>query len=232
MHNIRIHYILVSMLWLLTGIAHAETIYVIDELKIGLHQDRTVDSPIIKLIPSGTALTVIERDNNLVHVQESEGVRGWINSKYVLTEKPGKARVNELEKEIELLKSAAGANTSSNDVSAQKQLEQQLNSERLKNGDLQAQLADLKARIANIDNSDAFLADIDKLKNENEQLRSQLQSSGIEAQTDASNVMNSFSLEGWKQKATAFIIALIIGMVAGAFILDHLNRRRHGGFRV
>jgi SH3 domain protein len=232
MHYIRIRYILISILWLLTSHVYAETIYVIDELKIGLHQDRTVDSPIIKLVPSGTALTVIERDNDLVHVQESEGVSGWINSKYVINEKPGKARVNELEKEIELLKSGTGTNTASADSAAQKELEQQLNSERLKNGDLQAQLADLKASIANIDSSDAFLADIETLKNENEQLRSQLQSSGIEAQTDTTNSIDSFSLGNWKQKTTALIIVLIIGMVAGAFILDYLNRRRHGGFRV
>lgn len=232
------------MLWLVTAIVHAETIYVIDELKIGLHEDRTIDSPIMKLVPSGTPLSVIERENELVHVQEPEGVRGWINSKYVMSEKPGKTRINELgnknidlQKEIELLKAktAATANkiTPANGTDAQKELEQQLKSERLKAGELQAQLTDLKSRIADIDNSQQFIADIEQLKQENKLLISQLESSGIEIQTDITSANSHFvSLENWKQILITFVILLVIGMAGGAFILDYLNRRRHGGFRI
>jgi len=221
------------MLWLFTTVAQAETIYVIDELKIGLHESPTVDSPIMKLVLSGTALSVIERSDDLIHVQEPEGVRGWINNKYVVTNKPGKARVNELEKEIELLKSTTTNTSANNDTDAYKQLEQQLISERLKSGELQAKLADLKAKIANIDNSDQFLADIEQLKHDNKQLISQLEASGMEAQTEVSSVNSEFpSMNGWKQFITAFIVILIVGMAAGAFILDYLGRRRHGGFRI
>jgi len=231
MHNIKIMFI--STLWLFATVAQAETIYVIDELKIGLHESPTVDSPIMKLVLSGTALSVIERSDDLIHVQEPEGVRGWINNKYVVTNKPGKARVNELEKEIELLKSTTTNTSANNDTDAYKQLEQQLISERLKSGELQAKLADLKAKIANIDNSDQFLADIEQLKHDNKQLISQLEASGMEAQTEVSSVNSEFpSMNGWKQFITAFIVILIVGMAAGAFILDYLGRRRHGGFRI
>jgi SH3 domain protein len=244
MVNIKINYILISMLWLLTAIVHAETIYVIDELKIGLHEDRTIDSPIMKLVPSGTQLSVIERDNDLIHVQEPEGVRGWINSKYVINEKPGKVRFNELEienknlqKEIESLKSittdAENAITPGKGTDAQKELEQQLKSERLKVGELQAHLTDLKSKIGNIDNSDKFLADIEQLKQENKLLISQLESSGIEVRADMGSSNNNFVSDmNWKQITITFVIVFIIGMAGGFFILDYLGRRRHGGFRV
>ncbi len=224
----------VGILWLLTAVAQAETVYVIDELKIGLHENPTVDSPIMKLVPSGTELSVIERSDDLVHVQEPEGIRGWVNNKYVVTDKPGKARVTELEKEMEILKSAStDTSTAGNEADAQKQLEQQLKSERLKSGELQATLADLKAKIANIDNSEQFLADIEQLKQENNQLILQLESSGLEVQTEISPANSKlFSLDDWKQFITAFIIILVIGMATGAFILDYLSRRRHGGFRI
>ncbi len=115
----------------------------------------------------------------------------------------------------------------------QKDLAQQLKSERLKSGQLQADLTDLKTKIANIDNSDNFMAEIEQLKQENERLRTQMESSGIEFQTDMnSSGSDSVSIHGWKQYLTAFIIILLIGMATGAFILDHLNRRRHGGFRI
>jgi SH3 domain protein len=232
MQNIRI--IFFSILWLLITVAQAETIYVIDELKIGLHENPTIDSPIMKLVPSGTELSVIERNDDLVHVQEPEGTRGWINNKYVVTNKPGKTRVNELEKEIELLKlTAANTPVADNGTDGQKQLEQQLKSERLKSGELQVKLADLKTRIASVDNSEQFLADIEQLKQENNQLISQLESSGLEVQTEASSTnSDSISLNGWKQLITTLIIILIIGMAVGAIALDHLNRRRHGGFRI
>jgi SH3 domain protein len=232
MHNYRI--IFISMLLLLSGIAHSESVYVIDELKIGLHEDPTIDSPIIKLVASGTELSVIERNDDLVHVQEPEGTRGWINNKYVVAIKPGKARVSELEKEIELLKSEV-ANTvvTSDGSNVQKELEQQLKSERLKSGELQATLADLKAKIANVDNSAEFLSDIENLKQENEQLTAQLESSGINVQSESnSNSNESISLNGLKQILISLLVILIIGMAVGAFALDHLNRRRHGGFRI
>ena len=240
MRNIRINYILVSMLCLLTTIVHAETIYVIDELKIGLHENQSIDSPIMKLVPSGTPLSVIERDNDLVHVQEPEGIRGWINSKYVINEIPGKSLINELEnknkvlqKENDLLKSNKTTTVAYNKSDALKELEQQLKSERLKVGELQAQLTDLKTNIADIDNYDQYLDDIKALKQENQLLISQLEASGIEVQVESNSMSDStFVINNWKNMSIAFLIIFVIGMAVGAFFLDFQNRRRHGGFRV
>ena len=239
MYNFRVTYFLLSIFLVLTPVVHAETVYVIDELKIGLHKDSTIDSPIIKLIPSGTALSVIERDNDLVKVEEAGGTHGWINSKYVISEKTGKSHITELEKnnaslqaEIENLK--ANPTVIANDsTDTTKDLERQLNSERLKVGGLQAELADIKASIANLDDSGELLNNIEDLKQENRQLISQLESSGIEVDTD-SEALNeeSFSINNWKQMTTTFLIIFILGMVGGAFALDFSNRRRHGGFRV
>ncbi len=77
--------IFTSILSLFAIIAHAETVYVIDELKIGLHESASINSPIVKLVPSGTELTVMERGDDLVKVKEPEGQQGWINNKYLVT---------------------------------------------------------------------------------------------------------------------------------------------------
>ncbi len=239
MHNFRVKHALLGIFCLLTAIAHAETVYVIDELKIGLHEDRTIDSPIIKLVPSGTSLSVIERDNDLIHVQEAGGAKGWINSKYIVVEKPGKSRITELEKDNEALKQEIAqlktttTTTPANETEAQKELEQQLNSERLKAGDLQAQLADLKANVADIDDSGKLLADIETLKQENRQLISQLESSGIEVEANSESLgEGSFSINSMKQMIVTLLIIFAIGIAIGIFIMDFHNRRRHGGFRV
>jgi SH3 domain protein len=223
---------------MLAVMVKAETVYVIDELKIGLHEDRSIDSPIIKLVTSGSELSVIERDNELVLVQGSDGIRGWVNNKYIVTEKPGKSYVAELEKnntalkkQIELLKTTN--DTPTDNTEAQKVLEQQLNSERLKAGELQAQLADLRTNIADIDDSGKLLNDIESLKQENQQLLEQLESSGIEVVMDSNSLsQNSFSIGNWKKIGITLLIVFLIGIAGGIFLLDLYNRRRHGGFRV
>lgn len=239
MHNFRVKHALFGIFCLLTTIAYAETVYVIDELNIGLHEDRTIDSPIIKLVPSGTSLSVIERDNDLIYVQEGGGTKGWINNKYVVMEKPGKSRITQLEKSNEALKQeiaqlkATTTAAPTNGTDAQKELEQQLNSERLKAGDLEAQLAALKTNVADIDDSGKLLADIESLKQENRQLITQLESSGIEVEANSGSLSeDSFSISSMKQMIVTLLIVFAIGLAGGIFILDFHNRRRHGGFRV
>ena len=56
-----------------SAIVLAEIAYVTDEVNIGLHKEPTNESPIIKLVPSGTELNIIERENDLIHVEEPEG---------------------------------------------------------------------------------------------------------------------------------------------------------------
>ena len=239
MQNFKVQKILFGIFSLVASMANAETVYVVDELKIGLHNDRTIDSPIIKLVSSGTSLFVIERDDDLIHVQEAGGTKGWINNKYVVIKKPGKSLIKELEENNKTLKQVIAQlktkkmTTSTVDTEIQKKLEQKLNSERLKAGDLQAQLAALKANVANIDDSEKFLADIETLQQKNQQLLSLLESSGIQVNSNIGSLNeSSFSMNKMKQMSSMLIIVFLIGLGGGVFILDFYNRRRHGGFRI
>ncbi|MAS82581.1 MAG: hypothetical protein CMF45_07815 [Legionellales bacterium] len=239
MQNFRVQKILFGIISLVASMVNAETVYVVDELKIGLHNDRTIDSPIIKLVSSGTSLFVIERDDDLIHVQEAGGTKGWINNKYVVIKKPGKTLIKELEENNKALKQVIAQlktkkmTTSTIDTDIQKKLEQQLNSERLKAGDLQAQLAALKANVANIDDSEKFLADIETLQQKNQQLLSLLESSGIQVNSNIKSLNESFfSINKMKQMSFMLFIVFLIGLAGGVFILDFYNRRRHGGFRI
>ena len=211
-------YILVYIIWIPSAIVLAEIAYVTDEVNIGLHKEPTNESPIIKLVPSGTELNIIERENDLIHVEEPEGVRGWINAQNILNNKPGKTKINELETlEKKSTKSIS-----------QGELEKKLNSERLKVGELQVELTNIKSRAGNIQTSDKLLADIEQLKSANKQLIDQFESAGI-------NRGNSPSSIKPQKKPLSFFIFLIIfifGIAGGILILDYINRRRHGGFRV
>ena len=226
--NITFH-LLICIIWLPSAIVLAEIAYVTDEVNIGLHKEPTNESPIIKLVPSGTELNIIEREKDLIHVEEPEGVRGWINTQNVLNNKPGKTKINELEiTNKELHEKIETLEKKSTKSISQEELEQKLNSERLKVGELQVELTNIKSRAGNTQTSDKLLADIEQLKSANKQLIDQFESASINHENSPSNIKPQ------KEPLSFFIflIIFIFGIVGGILILDYINRRRHGGFRV
>ena len=226
--NITFH-LLIWIIWIPSAIVLAEVAYVTDEVNIGLHKEPTNESPIIKLVPSGTELNIIERENDLIHVEEPEGVRGWINTQNALNNKPGKTKINELEiTNKELHKKIEALEKKSTELISQGELEKKLNSERLKVGELQVELTNIKSRAGNIQTSDKLLTDIEQLKNVNKQLIDQLESAGI----NRKNSLGSIKPENESSSFSIFLIIFIFGIVSGLFILDYINRRRHGGFRI
>ena len=229
MNNKNLFYIIAITIFITSVVVHAEVAYVTDKIKIGLHQEASNESPIIKLVPSGTKLNIIERENDLIYAEEPEGVRGWLNSQNILNSKPGRTKVieletvnKELEKKIQTLQ-----NKSEKSISNE-ELEKKLNTERLKVGELQVELTNIKSKAGNIESNDKLLADINHLKNANKQLINQLESSGIVSDENG----NQISSKNSSLKFISFMIIFIFGIIGGILILDFINRRRHGGFRV
>ena len=66
----------------------AETVYITDSLLVGLHEEKSIDSAILKVLPTGTTLEVIKRDNEFVNVRDPKGVTGWISNSYLITNDP------------------------------------------------------------------------------------------------------------------------------------------------
>ena len=229
MNNKNLFYIIAITIFITSVVVHAEVAYVTDKIKIGLHQEPSNESPIIKLVPSGTKLNIIERENDLIYAEEPEGVRGWINNQNILNSKPGRAKVieletvnKELEKKIQTLQ-----NKSEKSISNE-ELEKKLDAERLKVGELQVELTNIKSKAGNIESNEKLLADINHLKNANKQLINQLESSGIVSDENG----NQISSKNSSLKFMSFMIIFIFGVIGGILILDFINRRRHGGFRV
>jgi SH3 domain protein len=91
------------------GCAAAETLYVTDILRLGIHEaSDTSDRPFDSLV-SGAPLEIIERTPNFARVRTVEGREGWVKSAYLVTEKPAQARLAELEAELGVLRSEAAA---------------------------------------------------------------------------------------------------------------------------
>ncbi len=80
--------------------ADAETVYVTDSLRLGLHAAvDTSDRPFDNLV-SGTAVEVLERNASYARVRLTDGREGWVKATFLVAEKPAAARVLDLEAEI------------------------------------------------------------------------------------------------------------------------------------
>lgn len=77
-------------------LASADTLYVTDRIMLGIHQQAAETSAVIATIPSGTAVTVLERNDNFVKVQLANGTQGWVSAAYLNTSKPATAQLDAL----------------------------------------------------------------------------------------------------------------------------------------
>ncbi len=84
-----------AILLLLPLLAAAETAYVTDNLRLGLHQAEDTSDRAFRMLESGQALEILSRDRNYANVQLPDGVQGYVKAAYLVDEKPAKLIVAE-----------------------------------------------------------------------------------------------------------------------------------------
>lgn len=78
------------ILLLLPLTAAAETAYVTDNLRLGLHQAEDTSDRAFRMLESGQPLEVLYRAGSYAHVQLPSGVQGFVKANYLVSEKPAK----------------------------------------------------------------------------------------------------------------------------------------------
>lgn len=86
---------LCAILLLMPLLAAAETAYVTDNLRLGLHQAEDTSDRAFRMLESGQALEILSRDRNYANVQLPDGVQGYVKVAYLVDEKPAKLIVAE-----------------------------------------------------------------------------------------------------------------------------------------
>jgi len=86
------------------GIADAETAYVTDNLRLGLHQASDTSDRAFRSLESGQELEIISRDTNYANVRLPDGTEGFVKAAYLVFEKPAKLIVNETQAANEALR--------------------------------------------------------------------------------------------------------------------------------
>ena len=136
-------------------LATAETAYVTDNLRLGLHQAADTSDRAFQTLDSGQELEILTRDRNYAHVALPDGTRGYVKAAYLVDEKPAKLIVEETQAEVvrlqaeleELRRQFAGPAAT---ISALEQessvLQSQLDSSTAEVAELSEQNSDLRSR--------------------------------------------------------------------------------------
>jgi len=86
---------LCAILLVVPLVAAAETAYVTDNLRLGLHQAEDTSDRAFRMLESGQALEILSRDRNYANVQLPDGVQGYVKAAYLVDDKPAKLIVAE-----------------------------------------------------------------------------------------------------------------------------------------
>jgi len=133
------------LLVLVNGLAAAETRYVSDRLEIQMRTGKGNQYRILRMLPSGTPLEVLETDqeNGYSRVRTPSGVEGWVLSRYLMKGRAARDRLADAEKKLAQLE--------------------------LENRKLKAELADLRKAKGGLDQARS------QLSRENRKLSQQLE---------------------------------------------------------
>jgi SH3 domain protein len=125
--------------------AYAQTAYVTDNLRLGLHQAEDTSDRAFRMLESGQTVEIINRDRNYAQVRLPDGTVGYVKVAYLVEDKPAKLIVSEVQSENEELQNRlAELNAAFSQPAATiTSLEQQL-------AEAEAGLADATARNAEL----------------------------------------------------------------------------------
>jgi SH3 domain protein len=94
----------IALLLLITPlVAVAETAYVTDNLRLGLHQAADTSDRAFRTLESGQELEIISRDRNYANVRLPDGTPGNVKVAYLVFDKPAKLIVAEVQAANETL---------------------------------------------------------------------------------------------------------------------------------
>jgi SH3 domain protein len=141
---------------ILASPGQAETVYVTDELRLGLYETEQTNGRAFKMLTSGDSLEVLERALMTIRVRTEAGEEGWVKTAYIVTEEPGRRRAAALESHVGELETQISERTAELDA-AQSRVSNLETSLSEANGNiaelpaLKAANADLEAELSKVD---------------------------------------------------------------------------------
>ncbi|HUX79663.1 MAG TPA: TIGR04211 family SH3 domain-containing protein [Alphaproteobacteria bacterium] len=205
----------------------ADTRYVSDELIISVRDGHNQDDNVLGHIRTGTAVDVLEEKGGYLRIKTEDGLEGWVQAQYIISEKPNgriiedlRDEINDLNKKIELSKNEQGS--LSDKMLATKKiyeirirdLEQEINFNQENTAKAKSELIELnkkyKKLLSNSENTDELIKKLEKSK----QLDSKLKGEISNLKKGSQNPLKSSMIQPFLAGAGVLIVGFILGGLA------------------
>jgi len=189
----------------------AEPMWVSDQFEVMLRTGPSTNNAIERILPSGTALELVERDDaaGYARVRTAAGTEGWVLTRYLMDEPSAREQLEALTSRLTNAAAQGSSLTSQLDAvqgeydSATRQIATLENEKRR----LEEELADIKRTAANV------LA----INNQNKELRDQLANAEIQAATleQQNRELTGQTTRYWFMTGA---LVLVVGMILGIWL--------------
>ncbi len=165
-----------AVIFLSINIAHAKTRYVTDIFQVTLRSGKSTQNEIVRMLPSGTALEVMESDKKTgyTRVRTPSGKEGWVLTRYLMDLPSARARLSRAETKLAQAEQQLSKIKQESNVLGKQQ--NTLESERKKLSDQNRKLSRELARIKQIS------ANAIQMSSENQRLKKQMAENDREIQ--------------------------------------------------
>jgi len=191
--------------------AAAEPAWVSDQFEVMLRSGPSTSNAIERMLPSGTALEVVERDNEAGYsrVQTAAGTEGWVLSRYLMNEPSAREQLVTLTSRLTNANAAGSSLTSQLDAikGEQDSATRQITSLERDKTRLENELAEIKRTAANVLSID----------NQNKDLRERLNAAEttVGALEQQIRELTSQTIRYWFMTGA---LVLVVGMILGLWL--------------
>ena len=209
---------LLCLLLLVASAATAQTRYVSDRLEITLRTGTSTQHSIIRMLPSGARLEVLETDaaSGYSRVRAADGTEGWVLTRYLMDQPAARDRLASAQQRLESLNARVAELTAELEVlRGERSL---LETER---SGLEAELAELRLELDQIRRVSASAVEIDRA---NRDLRTRLaaaEQAGDAMRAEIAELRRNTQRDWFLAGAGVLLAGLVLGIV-----LPRLKLRR------
>ena len=194
----------------------ADTRYVSDELIISVRDGQNQDDNVLGNIRTGTAIDVLEEKGRYLRIKTEDGLEGWVQAQYIISEKPNARIIEDLRNELN------EQDALSDNLLAKKkiyeirirELEQELNINQKNTAKVKSELIELnkkyKKLLSNSENTDELITKLEKSK----QLDSKLKAEISNLKKGSQNPLKSSMIQPFLAGAGVLIVGFILGGLA------------------
>jgi len=194
----------------------ADTRYVSGELIISVRDGQNQDDNVLGHIRTGTAVDVLEEQGRYLRIKTEDGLEGWVQAQYIISEKPNARIIENLRNKIN------EQNSVSDKLLAKKkiyeirirELEQEVNINQENTAKAKNELIELnkkyKKLLSNSENTDELITKLEKSK----QLDSKLKAEISNLKKGSQNPLKSSMIQPFLAGAGVLIVGFILGGLA------------------